>query len=65
MSSQEVIDFVSCRLKDKDVNRIPTQQDLSLICESVSAYQLTLICEFVNACVPSTRLLPLCKEMVQ
>ena len=37
-SSQEVVDFVNCRLKERVENGLPTQQDLTQICESVSVY---------------------------
>lgn len=37
-SSQEVVDFVCCRLKEKVGNGIPTQQDLTQICESVCVF---------------------------
>lgn len=35
-SSQEVVDFVGCRLKERVGNGLPSQEDLSEICESVS-----------------------------
>lgn len=40
LSSQEVVDFVSCKLKEKVGNGEPTQKDLSRICESVSCLLL-------------------------
>ena len=34
-TSQEVVDFVYCRLKEKVGRAVPTQQHLTEICESV------------------------------